>query len=218
MVNKQATYNKILFAACLSIAIAIALSSSASADYINASIIRVDNNVTQNVYYYAAGGGYKDNVGVTPDTKLRVCADLAADLSGKGAAAFYVMAPNNSTIFIYDILGGDTIARYVLFGAPFAFAGKFCADANFEFYAGRAPCKNIRRSRRQRKRRRKHRCRRRSHSSTINKRLPAIRIHQKQRTGNLQSRHRKHHNRRNSNKPCSQPDSKHKTVSRLVHR
>ncbi|VVB81781.1 Uncharacterised protein [uncultured archaeon] len=139
MKKPQTAYKRLLLAVCIASVLAIALSFSVQAGYINASIVRVDNNVTQNVYYYDKGGGYKDNVGITPDTKLRVCADLAADLAGKAAAAFYVMAPNNATIFIYDILGGDTVARYVSFGAPFAYAGKFCADANFEFYAGRSP-------------------------------------------------------------------------------
>lgn len=138
--KKQTTIkSKLLFVSLVAFLLAIALSSSASAALTSASIRQVSNSTIQNVLYYPAGSGYKDNVGSTPDVKLRVCTDTPSDISGKNIAAFYAIAPTNSSLFLYDILGGDTIARFIPLGSTFSVGPDTCADANFEFFAGRSP-------------------------------------------------------------------------------
>lgn len=116
-------------------------STGVFASYINASIIDSSTDVIQDVYYYAAGGGYGDFIGTTPQVYIRVCADTSGELSGgKGVAAFYVIdSTNNSNNADYHILGGnDTSQGYAYFMAPFADGAKYCADANFDFYTSLA--------------------------------------------------------------------------------
>ncbi|MEM4247729.1 MAG: hypothetical protein QXH80_00520 [Candidatus Nanoarchaeia archaeon] len=116
------------------------LATSVSAAYQSASILRTDTNATQDVYFSTAGNGYKDDVGNTPDVKVRVCADTADEVnSSKKVAVFYLIATNSSGLLKYDILGGDTQARFISLGTPFSSGGYNCSEADFEFFAGRSP-------------------------------------------------------------------------------
>jgi hypothetical protein len=110
------------------------------AAYQSASLLKVSDNATQDVYFSTAGNGYKDNVGNTPDVKVRVCADTAEEVNAsKKVAVFYLIATNDSGLLKYDILGGDTQARFISLGTPFVSGGYNCSEANFEFFAGRSP-------------------------------------------------------------------------------
>ncbi|MCX6708324.1 MAG: hypothetical protein NTW67_01575 [Candidatus Woesearchaeota archaeon] len=137
--EKTRTSKKLWFVVSFSFLLAIALSLTVSAAYLNASIRNLNTNVIENVYYYTAGEGYKDNVGGYPPIKLEVCADTSGELAGTGAAAFYAVAPTNSSLFLYDLLGGDTVPHFVPMDVPFASGSDYCAYANFSFYAGRSP-------------------------------------------------------------------------------
>jgi hypothetical protein len=110
------------------------------AAYQSASILKVSDNATQDVYFSTAGNGYKDDVGNTPDVKVRVCADTADEVnSSKKVAVFYLIGTNSSGLLEYDILGGDTQARFISLGTPFVSGGYNCSEADFEFFAGRGP-------------------------------------------------------------------------------
>lgn len=138
--QKQRTIkNKLLFVVILSALLAAALSFSVNAAYLNASITRTTTGAIQNVYYYTSGNGYKDNVGNTPDVNLTVCADTSGELTSKKVAAFYLVGANDSSLLLYEILGGDSVARFISLGAPYASGSDYCAQANFEFFAGRSP-------------------------------------------------------------------------------
>ena len=116
------------------------LATSVSAAYQSAQILRTDTNATQDVYFSTAGNGYKDDVGNTPDVKVRVCADTADEVnSSKKVAVFYLIATNSGSLLKYDILGGDTQARFISLGTPFSSGGYNCSEADFEFFAGRSP-------------------------------------------------------------------------------